>query len=430
MKNFIDELKWRGMLQDIIPGTEAHLNKNKSLGYIGFDPTSDSLHVGSLVPIFILMHFQNYGHTPVVLLGGATGMIGDPSGKSDERKLLDKDILDYNFKKLKKQFEKFLDFDSKKENPAILLNNYDWMSKFSVIDFSRNIGKHITINYMMAKDSVKKRIGKESNDGMSFTEFTYQLIQGYDFLYLFQNMNCTVQMGGSDQWGNITTGTELIRRKENKKAFALTCPLVTKSDGSKFGKSESGNIWLDKNKTSAYKFYQYWINISDEDAKNYIKIFTFLEKNEVEKLIKQHDDNKGLRILQNHLADSLTNLIHGDKELQNSVKASKILFGKSSEDDLKSVDPSTIMEIFEGVPKSTISSDKLKAGIDIEILLSKETNFLKSLSEAKRALGENSIYVNKNKVQNNFVVSDKNLINNKFILLQRGKKNYFLVNVK
>ena len=376
------------------------------------------------------MHFQKYGHTPVVLLGGATGMIGDPSGKSDERKLLDKDILDYNFKKLKKQFEKFLDFDSKKENPAILLNNYDWMSKFSVIDFSRNIGKHITINYMMAKDSVKKRIGKESNDGMSFTEFTYQLIQGYDFLYLFQNMNCTVQMGGSDQWGNITTGTELIRRKENKKAFALTCPLVTKSDGSKFGKSESGNIWLDKNKTSAYKFYQYWINISDEDAKNYIKIFTFLEKNEVEKLIKQHDDNKGLRILQNHLADSLTKLIHGDKELQNSVKASKILFGKSSEDDLKSVDPSTIMEIFEGVPKSTISSQKLKAGIDIEILLSKETNFLKSLSEAKRALGENSIYVNKTKVQNNFVVSDNNLINNKLILLQRGKKNYFLVNVK
>ena len=430
MKNFIDELKWRGMLQDIIPGTEAHLNKNKSLGYIGFDPTSDSLHVGSLVPIFILMHFQKYGHTPVVLLGGATGMIGDPSGKSDERKQLDKDILDYNFKKLKKQFEKFLDFDSKKENPAILLNNYDWMSKLSVIDFSRNIGKHITINYMMAKDSVKKRIGKESNDGMSFTEFTYQLIQGYDFLYLFQNMNCTVQMGGSDQWGNITTGTELIRRKENKKAFALTCPLVTKSDGSKFGKSESGNIWLDKNKTSAYKFYQYWINISDEDAKNYIKIFTFLEKNEVEKLIKQHDDNKGLRILQNHLADSLTKLIHGDKELQNSVKASKILFGKSSEDDLKSVDPSTIMEIFEGVPKSTISSDKLKAGIDIEILLSKETNFLKSLSEAKRALGENSIYVNKTKVQNNFVVSDNNLINNKLILLQRGKKNYFLVNVK
>ncbi len=430
MKNFIDELKWRGMLQDIIPGTEAHLNKNKSLGYIGFDPTSDSLHVGSLVPIFILMHFQKYGHTPVVLLGGATGMIGDPSGKSDERKLLDKDILDYNFKKLKKQFEKFLDFDSKKENPAILLNNYDWMSKFSIIDFSRNIGKHITINYMMAKDSVKKRIGKESNDGMSFTEFTYQLIQGYDFLYLFQNMNCTVQMGGSDQWGNITTGTELIRRKENKKAFALTCPLVTKSDGSKFGKSESGNIWLDKNKTSAYKFYQYWINISDEDAKNYIKIFTFLEKNEVEKLIKKHDDNKGLRILQNQLADSLTNLIHGDKELQNSVKASKILFGKSSEDDLKSVDPSTIMEIFEGVPKSTISSQKLKAGIDIEIFLSKETNFLKSLSEAKRALGENSIYVNKTKVQNNFVVSDKNLINNKLILLQRGKKNYFLVNVK
>ncbi|MEC9065069.1 MAG: tyrosine--tRNA ligase [Bacteroidota bacterium] len=430
MKNFIEELKWRGMLQDIIPGTEDHLKNNKSLGYIGFDPTSDSLHVGSLVPIFILMHFQKYGHTPVVLLGGATGMIGDPSGKSDERKLLDKDILDYNFKKLKKQFEKFLDFDSKKENAAILLNNYDWMSKFSIIDFSRNIGKHITINYMMAKDSVKKRIGKESNEGMSFTEFTYQLIQGYDFLYLYQKMNCTIQMGGSDQWGNITTGTELIRRKENKKAFALTCPLVTKSDGSKFGKSESGNIWLDKDKTSAYKFYQYWINISDQDAKNYIKIFTFLGKKEVEELISEHDNNKGLRILQKHLADSLTKLIHGGKELENALNASKILFGKSSEDDLKSIDPETIIEIFEGVPKSNLSIKKLKAGIDIEILLSKETNFLKSLGEAKRALNENSIYVNKNKIQSNSVISVKNLINNKFILLQRGKKNYFLVNVK
>jgi len=376
------------------------------------------------------MHFQKYGHTPIVLLGGATGMIGDPSGKSDERKLLDKDILDYNFKKLKKQFEKFLDFDSKKGNSAILLNNYDWMSKFSIIDFSRNIGKHITINYMMAKDSVKKRIGKESKDGMSFTEFTYQLIQGYDFLYLYQNMNCIVQMGGSDQWGNITTGTELIRRKENKKAFALTCPLVTKSDGSKFGKSESGNVWLDKNKTSAYKFYQYWINISDEDAKNYIKIFTFLTKNEVEKLITEHDNNKELRVLQNYLADSLTKLIHGGKELENALNASKILFGKSSEDDLKSINPETIIELFEGVPKSTLSIKKLKAGIDIEIFLSKETNFLKSLSEAKRALSENSIYVNKNKIPNNFVISDKNLINNKFILLQRGKKNYFLVNVK
>jgi len=430
MKNFIEELKWRGMLQDIIPGTEDHLKSNKSLGYIGFDPTSDSLHVGSLVPIFILMHFQKYGHTPVVLLGGATGMIGDPSGKSDERKLLDKDVLDYNFKKLKKQFEKFLDFDSKKGNSAILLNNYDWMSKFSIIEFSRNIGKHITINYMMAKDSVKKRIGKESTEGMSFTEFTYQLIQGYDFLYLYQKMNCTLQMGGSDQWGNITTGTELIRRKENKKAFALTCPLVTKSDGSKFGKSESGNIWLDKNKTSAYKFYQYWINISDEDAKNYIKIFTFLEKNEVEKLISEHDNNKGLRILQKYLADFLTELIHGGKELENAVNASKILFGKSSEDDLKSIDPETIIEIFEGVPKSSLSINKLKAGINIEILLSKETNFLKSLGEAKRALNENSIYVNKNKVPSNSVISDENLINNKFILLQRGKKNYFLVNVK
>ena len=430
MGNFIDELKWRGLIHDSTPGIQEHLSQNIRSAYIGFDPTSDSLHIGSLVPIILLAHFQKSGHQPIALIGGATGMIGDPSGKSNERNLLDETTLKSNQKGIKEQLSQFLSFDKKLSNHALILNNYDWMKDFSFLDFIRDIGKHITINYMMAKDSVKKRIGKESNDGMSFTEFTYQLIQGYDFLYLFQNMNCTVQMGGSDQWGNITTGTELIRRKENKKAFALTCPLVTKSDGSKFGKSESGNIWLDKNKTSAYKFYQYWINISDEDAKNYIKIFTFLEKNEVEKLIKQHDDNKGLRILQNHLADSLTKLIHGDKELQNSVKASKILFGKSSEDDLKSVDPSTIMEIFEGVPKSTISSQKLKAGIDIEILLSKETNFLKSLSEAKRALSENSIYVNKTKVQNNFVVSDKNLINNKLILLQRGKKNYFLVNIK
>ena len=282
---------------------------------------------------------------------------------------------------------------------------------------------------MMAKDSVKKRIGKESNDGMSFTEFTYQLIQGYDFLYLFQNMNCTIQMGGSDQWGNITTGTELIRRKENKKAFALTCPLVTKYDGSKFGKSESGNVWLDKNKTSAYKFYQYWINVSDEDAQNYIKIFTFLTQKKINEIITEHNKNKGLRVLQNHLANSLTKLIHGEKELENAVNASKILFGKSSEDDLRSIDSDTIMEIFEGVPKSNLSLKKLNDGIQIEMFLSKETNFLKSLSEAKRALNENSIYVNKNKVSNNFIISDKDLINKKFILLQRGRKNYFLVNV-
>ena len=281
----------------------------------------------------------------------------------------------------------------------------------------------------MAKDSVKKRIGKESDDGMSFTEFTYQLVQGYDFLYLFQNMNCTIQMGGSDQWGNITTGTELIRRKENKKAFALTCPLVTKSDGSKFGKSESGNVWLDKNKTSAYKFYQYWINVSDEDAQNYIKIFTFLTQKEIDEIITEHNKNKGLRVLQNHLANSLTKLIHGEKELENAVNASKILFGKSSEDDLRSIDSDTIMEIFEGVPKSNLSLKKLNDGIQIEMFLSKETNFLKSLSEAKRALNENSIYVNKNKVSNNFIISDKDLINKKFILLQRGRKNYFLVNV-
>ena len=292
MKEFINQLKWRGMLHDVIPGAEQYLSKNKTIGYIGFDPTSDSLHIGSLVPIFILKHFQNAGHTPVVLLGGATGMIGDPSGKSDERNLLDKNILKFNEKKLKVQFEKFLDFKSNKSNRAILVNNYDWMSKFSIIDFSRDIGKHITVNYMMAKESVKKRISKDTTQGMSFTEFTYQLIQGYDFLHLYKEMNCMLQMGGSDQWGNITTGTELIRRKENVKAFAITCPLIKKSDGSKFGKSEGGNIWLDKNKTSVYKFYQYWLNISDEDAITYIKVFTFLSQDEVNELISSWDKDK------------------------------------------------------------------------------------------------------------------------------------------
>lgn len=427
MKEFIKELKWRGMLHDIIPGTEEHLSKNKTIGYVGFDPTSDSLHIGSLVPIFILKHFQNAGHTPIVLLGGATGMIGDPSGKSDERNLLDKKILKYNEKKLKLQFEKFLDFKSNISNKAVLVNNYDWMSKFSIIDFSRDIGKHITVNYMMAKESVKKRISKDTTQGMSFTEFTYQLIQGYDFLYLFKEMNCLLQMGGSDQWGNITTGTELIRRKENKKAYAMTCPLIKKSDGSKFGKSEGGNIWLDKNKTSVYKFYQYWLNITDEDAISYIKVFTFLSKDKAEDLIQEHNKDKARRVLQNKIAEVVTIMVHGEQDLNNSIRASKVLFGKSSKEDLESLDEITFTEIFEGVPSSTISTSKLSKGIEIENLLASDTNFLKSVSEARRSLKENSISINKNKIAENYKVSNTDLINNKYILLQRGKKNYYLL---
>jgi len=427
MKEFIDELKWRGMLHDVIPGTEEYLSKNKTIGYIGFDPTSDSLHIGSLVPIFILRHFQNAGHTPVVLLGGATGMIGDPSGKSDERNLLDKKILKYNEKKLKLQFEKFLDFKSKKNNRAILVNNYDWMSKFSIIDFSRDIGKHITVNYMMAKESVKKRISKDTSQGMSFTEFTYQLIQGYDFLHLFKDMNCMLQMGGSDQWGNITTGTELIRRKENKKAYAMTCPLIKKSDGSKFGKSEGGNIWLDKNKTSVYKFYQYWLNISDEDALSYIKVFTFLSESQVEELILEHNKDKARRLLQNKIANTVTSMVHGQKDLENAISASKVLFGKSSKEDLESLDENTFNEIFDGVPSNILSIKKLKQEIEIENLLATETNFLKSISEARRALKENSISINKKKISGNTKITKDDLINGKYILLQRGKKNYYLV---
>ena len=427
MKEFIDELKWRGMLHDVIPGTEEYLSKNKTVGYIGFDPTSDSLHIGSLVPIFILRHFQDAGHTPVVLLGGATGMIGDPSGKSDERNLLDKKILKFNEKKLKLQFEKFLDFKSKKNNRAILVNNYDWMSKFSIIDFSRDIGKHITVNYMMAKESVKKRISKDTSQGMSFTEFTYQLIQGYDFLHLYKDMNCMVQMGGSDQWGNITTGTELIRRKENKKAYAMTCPLIKKSDGSKFGKSEGGNIWLDKNKTSVYKFYQYWLNISDEDALSYIKVFTFLSKSQVEELILEHNKDKARRLLQNKIADTVTSMVHGQKDLNNAISASKVLFGKSSKQDLESLDENTFNEIFDGVPSNILSKKKLQQEIEIENLLATETNFLKSISEARRALKENSISINKKKISANTKITKDDLINGKYILLQRGRKNYYLV---
>ena len=428
-KNFVAELRWRGLINDIIPDTEKVLLEGPMNGYIGFDPTSDSLHIGSLVQIIILMHFQKFGHRPIILLGGATGMIGDPSGKSKERNLLDNKILEENCKSIKLQMEKFLDFDNKKSNATLIVNNYDWMKDFSLVDFSRKIGKHITVNYMMAKDSVKKRLGKESNEGMSFTEFTYQLIQGYDFLYLHNNYDCKIQIGGSDQWGNITTGTELIRRKTGQKAYALTCPLVKKVDGTKFGKTEEGNIWLDKKKTSPYKFYQYWLNTSDEDAINYIKIFTLLEKEAILKITAEHKLNPHQRLLQKTLAEEVTLMVHGKDDVENAKVASQILFGQTDKDSLKKIDSQTFLEIFESVPHAGINLELLKKGINIVSLLSEKTNFLKSKSEARRALIENSISVNRLKVDESFIVSEKDIIADNCILIQRGKKNYFLIKV-
>jgi len=428
-KNFLDELRWRGLINDIIPETEKVLLDNSLSGYIGFDPTSDSLHIGSLVQIIILMHFQKFGHRPIILLGGATGMIGDPSGKSKERNLLDNKILEKNCQSIKLQMEKFLDFDIKKSNFALIVNNYDWMKNFNLIDFSREVGKYITVNYMMAKDSVKKRLGKESNEGMSFTEFTYQLIQGYDFLYLFNKYDCKIQIGGSDQWGNITTGTELIRRKNGEKAYAITCPLVKKVDGTKFGKTEEGNIWLDKRKTSSYKFYQYWLNTSDKDAFNYIKIFTLLEKERIDKIIAEHKINPHQRLVQKTLADEVTLMVHGKEDLENVKAASQILFGQTTKDSLSNINSETFLEIFESVPHASFKIDFIKEGVDIVSLLSIKTNFLKSNSEARRALKENSISVNKLKVDETYIVSEKDLISDNCILIQRGKKNYFLIKV-
>jgi len=426
-KNFVEEIRWRGLLHDIMPGTEDQLAKEKTSAYIGFDPTADSLHIGSLVQIILLMHFQKYGHKPVALLGGATGMIGDPSGKSSERNLLDETTLTKNVKGIKSQLERFLDFDATTSNAAVLVNNYDWMKGISFLDFARDIGKHITVNYMMSKDSVKNRLGSESNEGMSFTEFTYQLIQGYDFLHLYKENNCKIQMGGSDQWGNITTGTELIRRKAQGKAYAITCPLITKADGTKFGKSEGGNIWLDTERTSPYKFYQYWLNASDADAEKYIKIFTFLDQETVENLIKEQQEAPHLRVLQKTIAKEVTTMVHSKDALDNAIKASGILFGKSTADDLKSLDEKTFLDVFDGVPQRKISKQDLENGIDIIDGLNEKSGFLKSNGEARRALKENSISVNKEKVTENFQITTKHLINNTYILLQRGKKNYFLL---
>jgi tyrosyl-tRNA synthetase len=427
--NFIEELKWRGLLFDITPETEKFLLERPEKGYIGFDPTADSMHIGSLVQIIILMHFQKAGHSPIILLGGATGMIGDPSGKSDERNLLDQKTLVKNCNGIKKQFEKFLNFKKTIDNPAILVNNYDWMKSYSLIDFSREIGKHLTVNYMMAKESVKKRLGSESKVGMSFTEFTYQLIQGYDFLHLYNSLDCKLQMGGSDQWGNITTGIELIRRKEGGKSYAITCPLIKKTDGSKFGKTENGNVWLDKSRTSPYKFYQFWLNTTDDDAMIYIKIFTFLTKKTIENKIKEHSETPHLRLLQKIIAEEVTTLVHGKEAYLKALEVSQILFGKSTDDALQKLDTQTFLEIFAGVPQAKIKRSLLDDGIDIVTVLTNETGFFNSKGEARRAINQNAISVNQSKVTLDYFIGIEDLIANQYILLQRGKKNYFVIKV-
>ncbi|WP_158845976.1 tyrosine--tRNA ligase [Algibacter sp. L1A34] len=429
IKNFVEELTWRGMIHTVMPGAEEHLMESMRSAYVGFDPTADSLHIGNLVPIMLLAHYQRAGHRPLALVGGATGMIGDPSGKSNERNLLDEKVLRHNQNSIKKQLAHFLDFESDADNAAVLVNNYDWIKEFSFLDFIRDVGKHITVNYMMAKDSVKSRLSSESTEGLSFTEFTYQLIQGYDFLHLYREQNCSIQMGGSDQWGNITTGTELIRRVGSGKGYAITCPLITKADGSKFGKSEGGNVWLDSNRTSPYKFYQYWLNSSDEDAEKYIKIFTFLTENEINAITKEHKDAPHLRVLQKRLAEEITTMVHSKEDLDNAIKASAILFGKSTSNDLKGLNEQTFLDVFDGVPQTEITQDDIENGIDIIAALAEKGGFLKSNGEARRALKENAISVNKEKVKDDYTVTTADLINNRFVLLQRGKKNYFVLRV-
>lgn len=422
--NYVEELQWRGMVHDVMPGTQDKLAEPVKAGYVGFDPTAKSLHIGNLVPIMMLVHFQRCGHKPIALVGGATGMVGDPSGKSVERNLLSEEVLQENIKGVQAQLARFIDFDCG-ENSAEIVNNYDWFKNFNVLDFLRNVGKHLTVNYMMAKDSVKSRL----ETGLSFTEFSYQLIQGYDFYHLYKKKNCVVQLGGSDQWGNITAGTELIRRMEGGEAFALTCPLITKADGSKFGKSEGGNIWLDPNLTSPYKFYQYWINASDEDVKKWIRIFSLKNRAEIEALEAEHNEAPHARALQKALAEELTIRVHSEEALANAVEASNILFGKSTAESLKNLSEQNLLEVFEGVPTADISADKLNSDLNIIDLLVAETSFLKSNGEAIRALKENSISVNKTKVNKEYTISSEDLIAEKYILLQRGKKNYFLVRV-
>ncbi|GGW55117.1 tyrosyl-tRNA synthetase [Winogradskyella epiphytica] len=431
---FVEELRWRGMVHDIMPGTEEQLDKEMTTAYIGFDPTSDSLHIGSLVPIILLVHLKRAGHKPVALVGGATGMIGDPSGKSDERNLLDEVALERNVAGIKRVLSRFLDFNSNDKNAPVLVNNYDWMKDFSFIEFARDVGKRITVNYMMAKDSVKKRFsGEEGSVGMSFTEFTYQLIQGYDFHYLYKTMDCKLQMGGSDQWGNITTGTELVRRmhdgEDQAKAYAMTCPLITKADGSKFGKSEGGNIWLDADKTSVYKFYQFWLNSTDEDAEKYIKIFTFLDRETIEKLIEDHKETPHLRLLQKRLAEEITVFVHSREDYENAVKASEILFSKDFKNEIKQLSEGLFLDVFEGVKQAEISAAEFNEGIDMIGALSAKTNFLSSNGDARRALKENAVAVNKEKVKEDYILSSEDLIHDKYVIISRGKKTNFILKV-
>ena len=428
MNSFVEELSWRGMLHDQMPGIEELMEKETLTAYVGIDPTADSLHIGHLVGIMMLRHLQEAGHKPLALIGGATGMIGDPSGKSKERNLLTEEVLRRNEAAIKEQLKRFLDFDAEAEKAAELVNNYDWMKDFSFLEFIRKVGKHLTVNYMMAKDSVKKRLSGEG-EGMSFTEFTYQLVQGYDFLHLYRSKNCKLQMGGSDQWGNITTGTELIRRVEGGHAYALTCPLITKADGGKFGKTEEGNVWLDPQRTSPYKFYQFWLNTSDEDAERYIKIFTLLDRVTIENLVKEHLEAPHQRKLQNRLAEEVTTMTHGDGALESAKKASHILFGRSTEEDLRSLDATTLAEIFEGVPQYEISRAKFIEPLDLVEFLATETAIFPSKGEARKMIKGGGVSINKSKVDLNKSLEKSDILSDQFIIAQRGKKNYFLIRV-
>lgn len=426
MDNFIKELEWRGMIHNVMPGTEELLMKEMTTAYVGIDPTADSLHIGHLVGVMMLTHLQRCGHRPLVVLGGATGMIGDPSFKSEERKLLTIEQIEYNKSCIENQLSKFMDFKSDAPNKAEVLNNYDWTKGWSFLDFIRDIGKHITVNYMMAKDSVKKRL----ETGLSFTEFSYQLLQGYDFKFLYEKYNCRLQMGGSDQWGNITTGTELIRRMLQGEAYALTCPLITKADGGKFGKTEKGNIWLDAEKTSPYAFYQFWLNTSDDDAKKFIKIFTLFSKEEVESIISSHEKEPHLRELQKILAKDMTIRVHGEKEFNLAIEASEILFGKGTTETLKNLDENTLLSVFDGVPMFEMDRNSLNEGINIIDLVAEKTNVLASKSEARRTLKENALSINKTKITEDYICTNSDLLNNKYILIQKGKKNYYLIIIK
>ena len=429
--NFVEELKWRGMIHDMMPGTEEQLKKEMTTAYVGIDPTADSLHIGHLVSVMILRHFQRCGHKPIALIGGATGMIGDPSGKSAERNLLTEETLRHNQACIKAQLSKFLDFDSDAPNAAELVNNYDWMKGFSFLDFAREIGKHITVNYMMAKDSVKRRLNGEARDGLSFTEFTYQLLQGYDFLHLYETKNCKLQMGGSDQWGNITTGTELIRRKNGGDAFALTCPLITKADGGKFGKTESGNVWLDPRYTSPYKFYQFWLNVSDDDAAKYIKIFTFISREEIESLIAEHAAAPHLRLLQKRLAKEVTCMVHSEADYNAAVEASGILFGNAAAETLHKIDEDTLLAVFEGVPQFEVARATVEAGVKAVDLFAEHAAIFASKGEMRKLVQGGGVSVNKEKLTAfDKIITTDDLLNGKYLLVQRGKKNYYLITVK